>query len=39
MHGPMPYLSKVMCVFFDIDKMVGTDFEEGLRSLKAVAEK
>jgi hypothetical protein len=39
MHGPMPYLSKVMCVFFDIDKMVGTDFEEGLKSLKTVAEK
>jgi hypothetical protein len=39
MHGPMPYPSKVMCVFFDIDKMVGTDFEEGLKNLKAVAEK
>ena len=39
MHGPMPYLSKVMCVFVSMDKMVGKDFEQGLANLKTVAEK
>lgn len=39
MHGPNPYLAKVMQLFFDVDKMVGKDFEEGLASLRAVAEK
>ena len=38
MYGPMPFISKVMCVFFDIDKMVGTDFEKGLAELKKVSE-
>jgi hypothetical protein len=39
MHGPAPYFSKVMQVFFDMDRMVGRDFEAGLANLKAVAEK
>ena len=39
MSGPMPYLSKVMCVFVSMDRMVGPDFEAGLANLKAVAEK
>ena len=39
MHGPSPYMMKVMHLFFDMDKMVGTDFEAGLASLKAIAEK
>ncbi|BAU47334.1 polyketide cyclase [Sulfurifustis variabilis] len=38
MHGPMPYVSKVLSVFIDMDRMVGKDFEAGLASLKAVAE-
>ena len=38
-NGPMPYLSKVMCLFFDMDKMIGTDYEKGLASMKAIAEK
>ena len=38
MEGPNPFLSKVMHVFFDFDKLVGADFERGLASLKAVAE-
>ena len=37
--GPMPYLSKLMCLFFDMDKMIGTDYEKGLASMKAIAEK
>jgi uncharacterized protein YndB with AHSA1/START domain len=39
MQGAMPYLSKLMSVFFDMDKMIGQDFEAGLANLKAVAEK
>jgi uncharacterized protein YndB with AHSA1/START domain len=39
MHGPMPYLNRLMTIFFDMDKMVGKDFEEGLGNLKALAEK
>lgn len=39
MHGPMPYISKVMSIFIDMDRMVGKDFETGLASLKAVAER
>ena len=38
-HGPNPYLAKVMGIFIDIDKMVGKDFERGLADLKAGAEK
>lgn len=39
MHGPAPYFSKVMQVFINMDRMVGTDFEAGLASMKAIAEK
>ncbi|HNB26823.1 MAG TPA: SRPBCC family protein [Alphaproteobacteria bacterium] len=38
MYGPMPFISKVMCVFFDMDKMIGPDFEKGLAELKKVSE-
>ncbi len=38
-YGPCPFLSKVMGIFFDMDRMIGKDFEEGLASLKAVAER
>jgi hypothetical protein len=39
MHGPMNYISKVMCMFVSMDKMIGGDFEKGLAGLKAAAEK
>lgn len=39
MSGPMPFLSKLMTLFADMDKMVGPDFEQGLANLKADAEK
>ena len=39
MHGPLPYLAKVMHLFFNMDNMVGKDFEGGLANLKSVAEK
>jgi uncharacterized protein YndB with AHSA1/START domain len=39
MSGSMPYLHKVMATFFDMDKMIGGDFEAGLVNLKAAAER
>ena len=39
MRGPMPFVSRLMSVFVDMDKMIGKDFEAGLANLKAVAEK
>jgi hypothetical protein len=39
MHGPMPLMSKVICVFMDFDKMIGADMERGLKDLKALAER
>lgn len=37
--GPMPYISKVMTIFCDMDTMIGKEFEAGLADLKALAEK
>ena len=39
MTGAMPYMAKVMCLFFNMDRMVGKDFETGLANLKAIAER
>ena len=39
MYGPSPFLAKLMGLFFSMDKMVGQKYEEGLASLKAIAEK
>lgn len=39
MTGPTPYLGKVIGVFINMDRMIGNDFEAGLASLKAAAEK
>ncbi|MEQ1529265.1 MAG: SRPBCC family protein [Methylococcales bacterium] len=38
MYGPSPYISKVMGLFFSMDKMVGQKYEQGLANLKALAE-
>ena len=38
MKGPADLVSKVMDVVFNMDRMVGTDFEAGLVKLKALAE-
>ena len=38
MYGPNPFLAKLMGLFFSMDKMVGQKYEEGLASLKAIAE-
>lgn len=39
MHGPSAYLTRVIGIFFSMDKMIGKDFETGLANLKAIAEK
>ncbi|MFN3431448.1 MAG: SRPBCC family protein [Candidatus Sericytochromatia bacterium] len=39
MHGPQPFISKVMGVFMDMDKLIGPDFESGLAAMKVAAEK
>jgi hypothetical protein len=38
MFGPTPFISKLMGVFMNFDKMVGKDFETGLATLKRNAE-
>lgn len=37
-HGPSPFISKVMGIVFNVDKMIGQDFEAGLAALKTVSE-
>jgi hypothetical protein len=39
MYGPNNLLSKLMGLFFNMDKMVGAQFEQGLAALKTVAER
>ncbi len=39
MYGPSPYISKLMTIFFSVEKMVGDKYEEGLVNLKTLAEK
>ena len=39
MQGPAPFLGKVMGVIFNMDRMVGSAFEQGLADLKVRAEK
>ena len=39
MHGSNGVLAKLMGLFFNMDRMVGGQFEQGLASLKALAEK
>src|SRR2546427_10043416 len=38
MQGPMPYISKLITVFVNMDSMVGKDFEAGLANLKTLTE-
>ena len=39
MSGPSSFMTKLMGLVVSMDKMVGKDFETGLASMKAVAEK
>jgi hypothetical protein len=39
MRGRQPYMAKLMSTFINCDKMVGSQFEEGLGKLKVLAER
>ena len=39
MTAAQPFMFKVMCLFMNMDKMVGGQFEQGLASLKSITEK
>jgi hypothetical protein len=39
MFGPSPFIGRIMCQFFDMEKMVGGKFAESLAALKAICEK
>ena len=39
MQGPNPFVTRVVGVFVNMDRLIGRDFEAGLANLKAVAEK
>lgn len=39
MYGPSPYIARVMGIFFNMDNLIGKDFETGLANIKTVAEK
>lgn len=38
MRGKSNFVSKAMCLFMNMDKMVGGQFEQGLASIKTIAE-
>ena len=39
MHGPSPFIGRIMQVFINMDRMIGKDFEVGLANLKRLTEK
>ncbi len=38
MQGPAPFMSKLMQVFVNMDRMIGKDFETGLANLRTISE-
>jgi hypothetical protein len=38
MQGPVPYPAKVLHTLFDMDRMIGKQFEAGLTNLKNLVE-
>lgn len=38
MHGPQPFMLRLISIFMSMEKMVGKDFEKGLAALEVVAE-
>ncbi len=38
MYGPSPFVSKLMGLVFNMDRLIGRDFETGLANLQAVLE-
>ncbi|EKO16429.1 MULTISPECIES: SRPBCC family protein [Leptospira] len=38
MYGPNAFISKLMGLFWDMDQMIGKDFETGLNNIKTIVE-
>ncbi|MBI5201308.1 MAG: SRPBCC family protein [Elusimicrobia bacterium] len=38
-RGSSPFMTKIFCVFMDMDKMIGGEFEKGLAELKSTVER
>ena len=38
MSGHQNFIAKALCLFMNMDKMVGGDFEKGLAQMKSIAE-
>ncbi|TGK29438.1 polyketide cyclase [Leptospira gomenensis] len=38
MYGPNQFVSKIFGLFYDMDEMIGKDFETGLNSIKTIVE-
>jgi hypothetical protein len=38
MSGRNDFIGKAFCLFMNMDKLIGTDFEKGLASMKSLAE-
>lgn len=38
MHGPSPFVSRLFGLVFNMDKLIGSDFEKGLARLKSLTE-
>jgi hypothetical protein len=38
MRGPAGFMTKLMCVFMDLDQAIGKDFERGIANLREVVE-
>ena len=39
MTGPRPFMAKMFCLFVNVDKMVGGQFEQGLAGMQVAAQK
>jgi uncharacterized protein YndB with AHSA1/START domain len=39
MHGPANFMSRLIQVFMNLDRMIGRDFEAGLANLKTITER
>jgi hypothetical protein len=39
MTGPVPFFAKIIHIFMNMDRMIGGDFEAGLKAMKAQAER
>jgi hypothetical protein len=38
-YGPAPYVARIMHTFFNMDRMIGHEFETGLATLKTLSER